>query len=236
MEIRVETDWHAEVCDEGGLGQLHFEEDFLRGVCSVQSLGGHDGVGETGRHSAVHHHTVHLHHLGGWHGERNWGCNADKSRISKRIKRVILHQASVTSGREDWQPVFVSTEFWIRCREKCPQTIRVTTHREVTVLQTHCQTKLLVVVEQSRRKHRWTNHFQDPLPVYCPQSSEEKMNTCLWTPEKLAECHLEAMNFKENVDFILHTKTIPLLWGRKLPVLFTTALCVCWIKTSRPHN
>lgn len=112
----------------------------------------------------------------------------------------------------------------------------VSTHREVTVLQTHCQTKLLVVVEQSRRKHRWTNHFQDPLPVYCPQSSEEKMNTCLWTPEKLAECHLEAMNFKENVDFILHTKTIPLLWGRKLPVLFTTALCVCWIKTSRPHN
>ena len=61
VEIRVETDWHAEVADEGGLGQLYFEEDFLRFVRFVQSLGGHDGVGETRRHGAVHRHAVHLH-------------------------------------------------------------------------------------------------------------------------------------------------------------------------------
>lgn len=45
---RVEmTDSHAEVGDEGGLRQLHLKEDFLRGVRFVQSLRGHDGVGET---------------------------------------------------------------------------------------------------------------------------------------------------------------------------------------------
>ena len=57
----METDWHAEVGDEGGLGQLHIEEDFLGEVCFVQSFGGHDSVGETRRDSAVHLHTVHLH-------------------------------------------------------------------------------------------------------------------------------------------------------------------------------
>ena len=89
-------DWHAEVADEGGLGQLYFEEDFLRFVRFVQSLGGHDGVGETRRHGAVHRRAVHLHHLRGWHGERNWGCNADKSHIFKTCQTC-----HITSGKRD---------------------------------------------------------------------------------------------------------------------------------------
>lgn len=54
-------DWHAEVGDEGGFGQLDVKEDFLGGVCVVQSLGGHDGVGKARHHSAVHCHAVYLH-------------------------------------------------------------------------------------------------------------------------------------------------------------------------------
>ena len=59
--MRVEKYWHAEVGDEGGLGQVHLKEDFPGGVCFVQSLGGHDCVGETSRHRALHGDTVHLH-------------------------------------------------------------------------------------------------------------------------------------------------------------------------------
>lgn len=49
----------AEVADEGGLGQLHLENDFPGGVCFVQSLEGDDGPR---RHRAVRCHAVYLHH------------------------------------------------------------------------------------------------------------------------------------------------------------------------------
>ena len=56
-------DSHAEVGDEGRLGQVHLEEYFLGGVGFVQSSGGHDCVSEPRSHRTVYCDTEHLHHL-----------------------------------------------------------------------------------------------------------------------------------------------------------------------------
>lgn len=86
--------WHAEVGDEGRLGQFHLEEDLLGAVSLVQSLGGHDGVGETQRHGTGHRHADHLHHLGG-RRETQHACWK-----SYAVSRSLLKAAKTTSETE----------------------------------------------------------------------------------------------------------------------------------------